>query len=165
MERLYFSTVIDRSSTLTEDGSRGFANALPTPGLRFEVKWDSVVMTFREISGLDVDTQPVTYRIGPSHVLSTQNMPGLKKYSNIILKKGVFQSDDKVWQWVNEIRMNTIKRKSITITLLDDSGKAVRVWALANAWPIRITGVEHKAYSKEVSVESIEIALEGCTIV
>ncbi len=91
-------------------------------------------------------------------------MPGVKKYSNIILKQGVFKSDEKVWQWINEIRMNTIKRKSITISQLDDAGKSIRVWSLVNAWPIRITGIDLKAYNNEVAVESIEIALEGFTI-
>ncbi len=121
-------------------------------------------MTFRELSGFDVDIQPAQKRIGPSPSFSRQNMPGVKKYSNIILKQGVFKSDEKVWQWINEIRMNTIKRKSITISQLDDAGKSIRVWSLVNAWPIRITGIDLKAYNNEVAVESIEIALEGFTI-
>ena len=59
-------------------------------------------------------------------------MPGIKKYSDVTLKKGVFKSDNKFWDWFNEIKMNTIKRAPVTISLLDEDGAPTMVWTLTN---------------------------------
>ena len=48
------------------------------------------------------------------------------------MKKGVFKPDDKFWDWFNQIKMNTIERVPVTISLLDESGSATMVWTLSN---------------------------------
>ncbi|WP_457355361.1 phage tail protein [Roseateles sp. P5_D6] len=136
----------------------------PLPKFRFEVKWDSAVMSFQEISGLDVEAQPIEYRHGDSPAFSVLKMPGMKKYSDVTMKKGVFKGDNKFWDWFAEIKMNTIKRKPITISLLDEGGKPTMVWTLANAWPTKITGTDLKSTGNEVAIETIVIAHEGLTI-
>jgi phage tail-like protein len=136
----------------------------PLPKFHFQVKWDKNVMLFQEVSGLDVESTPVEYRHGDSPAFSAIRMPGIKKYGNVTLKKGVFKSDNKFWDWFNQIKMNTIKRVPVTISLLDEAGKPVMVWTLTNAWPTKITGTDLKAEGKEVAVECIEIAHEGLTI-
>ena len=60
-------------------------------------------------------------------------MPGLKNHSAVTLKKGVFKNDDQFWAWFNEIKTNTIQRRPVTISLLDEGGAPVMVWTLANA--------------------------------
>lgn len=80
------------------------------------------------------------------------------------MKKGVFKSDQKFWDWFNQIKLNTTKRETLTISLLDETGAPTMVWTLANAWPIKITGTDLKAEGNEVAVETIEIAYEGLTI-
>ncbi|MDR7334586.1 phage tail protein [Roseateles asaccharophilus] len=136
----------------------------PLPKFRFEVKWDSAVMSFQEVSGLDVEAQPIEYRHGDSPALSVLKMPGMKKYSDVTMKKGVFKGDNKFWDWFAEIKMNTIKRKPITISLLDEEGKPTMVWTLANAWPTKITSTDLKSTGNEVAIETIVIAHEGLTI-
>jgi phage tail-like protein len=149
---------------MADDGSKQSTNVWPMPKFRFEVKWDSNVMSFEEISGLDVEAQQIEYRQGDSPVFSTVKMPGLKKYGNVTMKKGVFKADNKFWDWFNQIKMNTIKRVPVTISLLDEEGKPTMVWTLTNAWPAKITGTDLKAQGNEVAVETIEIAHEGLTI-
>ena len=149
---------------MADDGSAQSTSIWPIPKFHFEVKWDSNVMSFQEVSGLDVEAQPIEYRAGDSPVFSTISMPGLKKYSNITMKKGVFKSDNKFWDWFNQIKMNTIKRIPITISLLDESGSPTMVWTLTNAYPTKITGTDLKSDGNEVAVETIEIAHEGLTI-
>jgi phage tail-like protein len=121
-------------------------------------------MSFQEVSGLDVEAQPLEYRHGDSPAFSVLKMPGMKKYSDVTMKKGVFKADNKFWAWFNEIKMNTIKRKPVTISLLDEAGKPTMVWTLANAWPTKITGTDLKSTGNEVAVETIVIAHEGLTI-
>jgi phage tail-like protein len=91
-------------------------------------------------------------------------MPGLKKSGNVTMKKGVYSGDNKFWDWFNQIKMNTIARVPVTISLLDESGDPTMVWTLANAWPTKITGTDLKSDGNEVAIETIEIAHEGLTI-
>ena len=60
--------------------------------------------------------------------------------------------------------MNTITRKLITISLLDEGGAPTMVWTLANAFPTKISGTDLRSDSNEIAVEMIEIAHEGLTI-
>jgi phage tail-like protein len=149
---------------MADDGSQQSASIWPLPKFSFQVKWDSAVMSFEEVSGLDVEAQPIEYRHGDSPAYTTIKMPGLKKYSNVTMKKGVFKGDNKFWDWFNKIKMNTIQRVPVTISLLDEAGKPTMVWTLANAWPTKITGTDMKAQGNEVAIETIEIVHEGLTI-
>ena len=149
---------------MADDGSAQSTSEWPIPKFRFEVKWDSEVMAFQEVSGLDVESQPIEYRAGNSPTFSVQKMPGIKKFSDITMKKGVFKSDNKFWDWFNEIKMNTVKRVPVTISLLDEEGNPTMVWTLTNAWPTKITGTDLKSTGNEVAVETIVIAHEGLTI-
>ena len=149
---------------MADDGSAQSTTDWPIPKFRFEVKWDSNVMSFQEVSGLDVEAQPIEYRHGDSPTFSSIKMPGLKKYSDITMKKGVMKSDNKFWDWFNEIKMNTIKRIPVTISLLDEAGSPTMVWTLTNAFPTKISGTDLKSTGNEVAVETIVIAHEGLTI-
>ena len=149
---------------MAEDGSAQSKETWPIPKFRFQVKWDSAVMSFQEVSGLDAEAQIIEYRAGDNPAFAPLKMPGLKKFSNVTMKKGVFKSDNKFWDWFNEIKMNTVKRKPVTISLLDEGGSPTMVWTLANAWPTKITGTDLKSTGNEVAVETIVIAHEGLTI-
>lgn len=146
------------------DDSTSSGAVWPLPKFYFEVKWDDTVMRFQEVSGLDVESQPIEYRHGDSPQFSIIKMPGIKKYSDVTMKKGVFKSDNQFWEWFNQIKMNTIQRKSVTISLLDEGGQPTMVWTLANAWPNKITGTDLKATGNEVAVETILFSHEGLTV-
>lgn len=149
---------------MADDGSAQSTSVWPIPKFHFQVKWDSEVMSFQEVSGLDTETQPIEYRHGDSKEFSTITMPGLKKFGNITMKKGVFKSDNKFWDWYNKIKMNTIKRIPVTISLLDEQGSPTMVWTLTNAWPTKISGTDLKSDGNEVAIETIEISHEGLAI-
>ncbi len=149
---------------MADDGSAQSTSVWPLPKFHFEVKWDSDVLSFQEVSGLDTEAQPIEYRSGDNPVFSTIKMPGIQKFGNITMKKGVFKSDNKFWDWYSQIKMNTIKRIAVTISLLDEAGSPTMVWTLANAWPTKITGTDLKSDGNEVAIETIEIAHEGLTI-
>jgi phage tail-like protein len=149
---------------MADDGSNQSGAAWPMPKFQFEVKWDDKVMSFQEVSGLDIEAQAIEYRHGDSKVFSTIKMPGIKKFSNITMKKGVFANDSNFSDWLNQIKMNTIKRTTMTISLLDEQGKPTMVWTLTNAWPTKITGTDLKSDGNEAAIETLEIAHEGLTI-
>jgi phage tail-like protein len=149
---------------MADDGSAQSTSIWPLPKFHFQVEWDSEKVSFQEVSGLEIEAQPIEYRHGDSPQFSTIKMPGIKKSGNVTMKKGIFKSDNKFWDWFNLIKQNTIKRKTITIKLLDEANAPTMIWTLANAWPTKITGTDLKSDGNEVAVESIEIAHEGITI-
>jgi phage tail-like protein len=139
-------------------------NVWPLPKFYFQVKIGDKEIPFQEVSGLDLEAQIIEYRHGNSKEFSTIKMPGIKKTGNVTLKKGVFVKDNGFWDWFNKIKMNTIERQTVVISLLDEGGTPTMVWTLANAWPTKITGTDMKSDGNEIAVETIEIAHEGLTI-
>ena len=141
-------------------------NVWPMPKFSFTVDWGTIAqnIAFQEVSGLEAETQIIEYRASNSAQFSTIKMPGIAKYGNVTMKRGIFVKDNSFWNWYNQIKMNTIKRQTVTIKLLDESGKPTMVWTLTNAWPTKITGTDLKSDGNEVAVDTIEIAHEGLTI-
>lgn len=138
----------------------------PMPKFRFEVDLGTELkaVAFEEVSGMDVESQIIEYRKSNNPLFSTEKMPGIAKYGNITLKRGVFVNDNTFWNWHKEIRMNTIKRRTILIKLLDETGKVTMTWQLNNAWPTKVTSTDLKSDGNEVAVDIIEIAHEQLII-
>ncbi|MBL3570524.1 phage tail protein [Rhodovulum sp. BSW8] len=149
---------------MADDGSAQSQTVWPLPKFYFQVKWDDTELAFQEVSGLDMESEAIEYRAGNSKVFSKIKMPGLLKTSNITMKKGVFVKDNAIWDWFAEIKMNIIKRKALTISLLDEEGNPTMVWKVQNAFPVKVSSTDLKAEGNEVAVETIEIAHEGFVI-
>jgi phage tail-like protein len=148
-----------------DDGSKQGAT-WPMPKFRFEVDLGTELtgVAFQEVSGMDVENQIIEYRKSNSPLFSTEKMPGITKYGNVTMKRGVFVNDNTFWKWHAEITMNTVKRRTVIIKLLDESGSVTMQWTLANAWPTKITSTDLKSDGNEVAVDTIEIAHEQMTI-
>jgi len=149
----------------TDDGSKEGAT-WPMPKFRFEVDLGTELkgVAFQEVSGMDVENQIIEYRNSNSPLFSTEKMPGITKYGNITMKRGVFVNDNTFWNWHQQIVMNTIKRSTVLIKLLDENGKVTMQWTLNNAWPTKITSTDLKSDGNEVAVDTIEIAHEQLII-
>jgi phage tail-like protein len=136
----------------------------PLPKFHFQVDWGGTRIGFSEVSGLDVETEVIEYRDGASPEYQKTKMPGMQKFSNITLKRGVFKSDNEYFNWWNTVALNTIERRNITISLLNESHEPVVTWKIKNAWPVKVQSTDLKADGNEVAIESIELAHEGLTI-
>ncbi len=138
----------------------------PIPKFRFEVDLGSELkgVAFQEVSGMDVENQILEYRKSNEKMFSTEKMPGIVKYGNITMKRGVFVNDNTFWNWHKQITMNTIKRRTVLIKLLDENGNVTMRWQLDNAWPTKITSTDLKSDGNEVAVDTLEIAHEQLVI-
>jgi phage tail-like protein len=140
-------------------------NNWPLPKFYFTVKLgDDAKVNFQECDGLDSETQVIEYRHGNSPIFYPIKMPGIGRVGNVTLRKGIFVNDAQFWDWYNEIKMNTIARRTVVISLLDETGTPKRTWTLNNAWPTKITGTDLKSEGNEVAVESVEIAYETLVV-
>ena len=149
---------------MAEDGSTQHATLWPMPKFHFQVKWGEQEMSFQEVTGLDAQSEEIKYRVGNSPIYSVIKMPGLIKYSNVTMKKGIFKGDNKFWDWFSKIKMNTIERITVTISLLDETDTPTMTWTLKNAWPTKISTDGMKSDDNNVAIESIEIVHEGLEI-
>jgi phage tail-like protein len=138
--------------------------AYPMTVFHFQVEWGGTQLGFSEVTGLNIEVQPIEYRDGLSPEYSVVKMPGIKKYGNITLKRGVFKGDNDFYTWYNEIKLNKPERRDIIISLLDEEHNPVMVWKVVNAWPTKITSPDLKATGNEVAIEQLEIAHEGIKI-
>jgi phage tail-like protein len=150
---------------MADDGSKEGAT-WPMPKFRFEVDLGTELkgVAFQEVSGMDVENQIIEYRKSGNPIFSTEKMPGIVKYGNITLKRGVFVNDNTFWIWMDQIKMNTIKRRTVVIKLLDENGAVTMKWTLDNAWPTKITGTDLKSDGNEVAIDTLELAHERITI-
>ena len=136
----------------------------PLPKFHFSVEWGGTKIGFTEVSGLDVETEVIEYREGSSPEYSKIKMPGMQKYSNVTMKRGTFKSDNEFYEWWNTVNLNTIERRDITISLLNEEHEPVVVWKLKNAWPTKVQSSDLKGDGNETAIESIEVVHEGLVI-
>ena len=137
----------------------------PYPVFRFRVDMSDVTAEFSEVTGINIETQIIEYRHGLSPDYSMTKMPGIKKFGNITMKRGVFKGNNEFFAFYQQIQMNQVERKDIRITLLDENEEPVMEWEVFRAWPTKITSPDMKANGNEVAIETMELACEGIRIV
>ncbi len=136
----------------------------PLPKFSFKVEWGGTKVGFTEVTGLNIENEMIEYRDGSSPEYHKVKMPGLQKYGNITLKRGMFNSDNEYYEWFNTVSLSKVQRRDVTISLLNENHEPVYVWRVKNAFPTKITAPDFKSDANEVAVESIEIAHEGLVI-
>jgi phage tail-like protein len=147
-----------------ETGKEQSKSTWPLVKFAFRVKIGDTEILFQEVTGLNAETQVIEYRAGNSKVFSTVKMPGIKKYGNITLKKGIFKDDKALWDMYNLVVMNTFERKKVTISLLDETNNEAMNWELINAFPVKMTVTDMKTDNNNAAVETMELAHEGLNI-
>jgi len=136
----------------------------PLTTCHFQVEWGGARMAFTEVSGLSIEHDVVEHRDGNDPNYSSQKMPGMKKYSNIVLKRGIIKGDNSFYEWMNTIQLNQVTRRDITISLLNESHEPVMVWKVFNAWPVKLEGPILKSDASEPAIETLEIAHDGIRV-
>ena len=136
----------------------------PIPAFHYQVEWGGEKMSFSEVSGLTIEIQMIEYRDGDSKQYEAIKMPGIPKYGNLTMKKGIVAADNKFFDWLNTTALNTVERKDIIISLLNEAHEPVMTWKALNAFPVKVEGPGLKSTGNEVAIESIEVAHEKLTI-
>lgn len=137
----------------------------PVPKFHFKVTLEEIgEIAFQEISGLDTEVDIIEYRTDKSSVFSKVKMPDLKRSSDVTMRKGMFTADTALVEWMNQMQMNTIKRQTVTIKLLDEAHEVLFTWTLTNAFPLKVTGTNFNAQNSEVVLEELVMAHEGISM-
>lgn len=140
----------------------------PLPKFHFLVDWGGSRIGFTEISGLSFETDVIEYREGGSPNYSKTKQPGLTKFSNITLKRGVFLGDFELYQWWKQtVFFQEGKgkfRRDVAIRLLDEEHQPILTWNLKNAWPCKVMYGDLRADAAHILIESLELVHEGLQI-
>jgi phage tail-like protein len=133
----------------------------PFRGFNFRVEIDGfTVAAFSEVSGLTADGDPADYREGTDPDNWVRKLTGLRKFVNIVLKRGYTQ-DDTLWQWYQRIAQGLPDRRNGSVVLMNEAHRDVMRWNFQNAWINKIEGPGLKASGNEISIESMELCHEG----
>lgn len=133
----------------------------PYKNYSFLVEIEGVAQAgFAEVSGLSAEAAAIEYREGADPLASTRKLPGLVKYSNVTLKRGI-TTDRDLWDWWQTVVDGNVQRRNVVIALLDDSRTPVARWRLRNAWIAKIEGPNLSSSKNEVAIETVELAHEG----
>jgi phage tail-like protein len=136
----------------------------PLPKFHFRVDWGGSSIGFSEVTGLEIKNKAIAYREGSSPVFSNLQMPGMMEWSAITLKRGTVAGDSEFYTWISTISMNTVERRDITISLLNENHEPVFTWKALNAFPTKVQASDLKADGSEVAIETLEITHEGLSL-
>jgi phage tail-like protein len=118
---------------------------------------------FNEVSGLDAEIEPVDYRNGDEDFVA-RKLPGLKKFPNIVLKRGIIGDLD-AFTWFQLGALGTVDRREGAVIMRDEERNEVMRWKFVRGWACKYTGPSLKADSSAVAIESVEICHEGMQVV
>lgn len=139
-------------------------NGWPLPTFNFKVEIVNLgVITFKEVFGLG-DERVMENKSEDKPDSPSTHVPGSWKTKRVIMRKGTFSYNERIFDWLDTFKLHIIQREQIVITLLDECGNPAMVWKLRNAHPIRLAGVALQQNGGEVLIEELELAHEGLTI-
>jgi phage tail-like protein len=146
--------------TFREDPYAGYNFEVIITGISEDGK--AVRGSFSEASGLEVAQDPIEYRNG-SEDITMRKMPGLKKFTNITLKRGI-TGDLAFWNWIVQGMNGTAFRTEGSILLLNENKEEVMRWNFKRGWACKFTGPGLNAKNNEIAIETVEICHEGIAI-
>jgi phage tail-like protein len=137
----------------------------PYRAYNFLVDIDGITVAgFREVSGLSGDGEVINYREGTDPILTVRKLPGLRRFANLTMRRGMTTSRV-LWQWrLTTLRGRTVRRNG-SILLRDEQQRSVAEWRFENGWIMRYEGPTLNATANEVAIETVEIAHEGLYLV
>jgi phage tail-like protein len=132
----------------------------PYKAFNFRVEIDGIARAaFSEVGGLDSETAVIEYRVG-GEPNTVRKLPGLTKYANIVLRRGITQ-DAELWNWRLTVVQGNVDRRNGSIILVDDDGTEVVRWNFFHGWIAKWEGPALSSKGNEVAIETVEIAHEG----
>jgi|SRR5687768_13693283 phage tail-like protein len=133
----------------------------PYASFNFLIEIDGITRAgFSECTGLNAEANVIEYREG-NESLTPRKLPGLLKFGNVTLKRGVTQ-DRELFDLFKTVMDGDIDRKqTMSVVLLDEQRNEVVRWNLLNAWPSKYVMPDLKATGNEIAIETVELCHEG----
>jgi phage tail-like protein len=130
----------------------------------FKVAIEAVpVAEFSECLLPAVTIEVMEYRQGGDIQSNVHKLPGLVKYGNLVLKRGIANGADStaLWRWISEFVTGNGTSHLLSVTLLDEGKTPVFEWTFTNAWPVKHESPALSGKTNAVAIETLELAVEG----
>lgn len=127
-----------------------------------EIDGDAVVGGFSDVSGLNSEITIAEYRSGASPENHVNKIPGVHKFENVTLKRGIVDSAA-FWAWMKETWTAGVgAKRTVRIQMLDEGHNAVQQWVLVGAVPMKYTGPSLAgAGGTEVAMEEWQLSYDA----
>jgi phage tail-like protein len=102
----------------------------------------------------------IEYRQGADAVNNIHKLPGLVRYGNLVLKRGL-ASSMAIWDWFSTFVTGEGAPQSVKVTLLDSGRNPVITWEFSNAWPVKYESPPLGGKANVLAIETLELAVEG----
>ena len=132
----------------------------PYGAYNFLVEIDGITRAaFHECSGFDSTVDVIEHREGGENT-TLRKLPGMTKYSIIVLKWGMTDDRD-LYDWHRQVVRGDIQRRNGSVVLLNRRGEETARWNFVRAWPSKWDGPDLNAEGTDVAIETLELAHEG----
>ena len=141
----------------------------PYPGYNFEIVVNGINDDGTAVRGSLQKLRVWRWRFRPSSIAmgpktsGYARSPGLKKYTNIVLKRG-YIGDIAMWNWILEGMKGLVSRQDGSVIMLDENRREVMRFNFTRGWPCKYTGPGMNAKNNEIAMETLEICHEGLEI-
>lgn len=115
---------------------------------------------FSEASGLESSIESIEYREGGENT-TVRKLPGKTTYTDIVLRRGITEGDNTLYEWHRDAVEGRIDRRSGSIVVLDRAGQEVLRYNFVNAWPMKWSPPDFNATANEVAIEELTLCHEG----
>ena len=134
----------------------------PYGAFNFLVEIDgSTVAGFSEVTGLGVEIVYADYRNGNDKTNSVRKIAGIRKYTNITMKRGIVGSSE-LFDWLKQAGEGVPATRNLAIILMDESRQPVLTWKVHRAQPQKWSGPHLNATAAGVvAMEELVLVHEG----
>ena len=102
---------------------------------RFRVEIDGIQQAgFREVEGIEVNIEAQEYREGTDPHLSFEKIPGLVRYTPIVLKSAITPNME-LFNWIYQVIQGKIVKKNMAVIVVDREGNDAFRVEFNGAWP------------------------------
>jgi phage tail-like protein len=135
----------------------------PYGAYNFRVTTDGLEASFAEVQLPTAEIEVVEYREGGDRTNDVRRLPGVTKYTNLVLKRGLVGSTD-LWAWFAAISRGDVQRRTVVVTVLNERRDPVLTYTLRNCLPVKYVGPTLQAAASEVAIEEVALLVEGMEI-
>jgi phage tail-like protein len=133
---------------------------LPNPSFHFIVEAGFSRIGFTRVHLPALERELIRYREGSDPSDSMRLLPGLARYGDCVLERGVVAADNEFFGWLNTAQSGSVERRDVTVKLLDASHQPVLVWRLRSAFPRALNWSVLDAQTSALLIESLTLAVE-----
>ena len=133
----------------------------PYTSFRFMVEIDDKnVASFSDVSGLGSEIEFEEFKEGGVNEFAYKLLKSVK-YSNLVLKRGMIDSDY-LFNWYKKILEGKFEARKVEIILKDPKeGNDLKSWSFKNAYPVKWVVSDLNAQGNSILIETLELAHQG----